>query len=103
MTEPHRRPRHSDDIGERDVRGIRRVATTTGFLVLGLLPVAAAASPDAPPPTTTAVPVAIAQPVTLPAFTSDRLRPVLPETGLMMLVGSGLLALAAVVRRTTRT
>lgn len=80
------------------MRGIRRVATTAGFLVLALLPVAAAVSPEVPP---TSVPVAIAQPLTMPLLPSDG-RAVLPESGLLVLVGGGLLGLAAVVRRATR-
>ena len=84
------------------MRAVRRVATTTGFLVLALLPVAAAVSPDAVTPTQ--VPVAIAQPIAsmplLPRATSGRL---LPEPGLLVLVGTGLMGLAAIVRRSTRT
>ena len=84
------------------MRGVRRVATTAGFLVLALLPVAAAVSPDAVPPTT--VPVAIAQPIAamplIPIAASGR---ILPEPGLLVLVGTGLMGLAAIVRRTTRT
>ena len=81
------------------MRGIRRAATTAGFLVLALLPVAAAVSPDAPEP---AVPVAITQPVTMSLVSTQEGRPVLPESGLLVLVGSGLLGLAAVVRRATK-
>ena len=82
------------------MRGIRRVATTAGFLVLALLPVAAAVSPEAVPPT--AVPVAIAQPLTMPLLPTGAGRAVLPESGLLVLVGSALMGLAAVVRRTTK-
>ena len=81
------------------MRGVRRVATTAGFLVLALLPVAAAVSPDAVPPTN--VPVAIAQTIAaMPLFPVGRL---LPEPGLLVLVGTGLMGLAAIVRRSTRT
>jgi hypothetical protein len=82
------------------MRGIRRVATTTGFLVLALLPVVAAVSPEAVPPTS--VPVAIAQPLTMPLLPANGTHPVLPESGLLVLVGGGLLGLAAVVRRATK-
>jgi hypothetical protein len=74
---------------------------TAGLLVVALLPVAAAVSaePTAPPQ----VPVAIAQPLAVlgPLGSSDR--PMLPESGLLMLVGTALMGLAAIVRRTTRT
>lgn len=76
------------------------MATTAGFLVLALLPVAAAVSPDSVTPD---VPVAIAQPIAampIPVAASGR---VLPEPGLLVLVGTGLMGLAAIVRRSTRT
>ena len=82
------------------MRAMRRLGITTGLLVMALLPLAAAVS--AQPAASTAVPVAIAQPVA--AF-----RPIgsgaaiLPESGLLILVGGGLMGLGAVVRRTTRT
>jgi hypothetical protein len=76
------------------------VATTAGFLVLALLPVAAAVSPDAPDPA--AVPVAITQPVTMSLLPTHEGRGVLPESGLLVLVGSALMGLAAIVRRTTK-
>jgi len=74
--------------------------TTSGFLFLALLPVAAAVSPEAEPPTS--VPVAIAQPLTMPLLPSSESRATLPESGLLVLVGTGLLGLAAIVRRTTK-
>lgn len=84
------------------MRGIRRAATTAGFLVMALLPVAAAVSPDPAPPST--VPVAITQPLgNLATGLAPAGAPVLPESGLIVLVGSGLLGLAALMRRTTRT
>jgi hypothetical protein len=79
---------------------MRRITTTAGLLMIAFLPVAAAVSaePATPPP----VPVAIAQPLAgmgpLAAVT-----PVLPESGLLLLVGTGLLGLASIVRRTTKT
>ncbi len=82
------------------MRGIRRVAVTAGFLVLALLPVAAAVSPEAVPET--AVPVAIAQPLAMPLLTKRDAEPILPESGLLVLVGTGLMGLAAIVRRTTK-
>jgi hypothetical protein len=65
-----------------------------------LLPLAAAVSaePAAPP----AVPVAITQPLAaIGPFGSGTA--LLPESGLLLLVGTGLMGLAAIVRRTTRT
>jgi hypothetical protein len=81
------------------MRGIRRAAATIGLLVTALLPVAAAVSPEAAPPAD--VPVAITQPIGtfapfLPRGTT------LPESGMTILVGSGLLGLAAILRKTTR-
>lgn len=80
------------------MRGIRRVAML-GFLMLAFLPVAAAVSPERA--TRTAVPVAITQPLTMPLISSAR-HPILSESGLLMLVGSGLFGLAAIVRRATK-
>lgn len=94
------------------MRGMRKVITTTGFLGLALLPLIGAVSPDAPPPVNAApprVPVAIAQPlaamdggalVAMPS--SPVVDAMLPEPGLLVLVGSALMGLAAVVRRTTK-
>ena len=81
------------------MRGMRRIGTTVGFLMLALLPVVAAVSPDAAAPTP--VPIAIAQPLIGGAPFFRRITPLLPESGLLLLVGGGLLALAAVVRRVT--
>ena len=79
---------------------MRRVAIVAGFLGLALLPVAAAAvSPDTPPPNP--MPVAIAQPIAVRAPQLPAWSPRLSETGLLVLVGTGLLGLGAVVRRTT--
>jgi hypothetical protein len=78
---------------------MRRIVTTAGLLVLALLPVAAAISPETASPTP--VPVAIAQPlIGTSAFFHTGAR-VVPETGLLLLVGGGLLGLAAVVRKAT--
>ena len=82
------------------MRGMRRIVTTAGLLVLALLPVAAAVSPEAAAPTP--VPVAIAQPLIAPSPFFRAGSPVVPETGLMLLVGGGLLGLAAVVRKATK-
>lgn len=82
------------------MRAMWRVATTIGFLVLALLPVAAAVSPGAGSPT--AVPVAIAQPLPMSMVSAGHHRAVLPESGLLILVGGGLLGLGAIMRRTTR-
>lgn len=78
---------------------MRRAGITTGLLMVALLPVAAAVSAE---PSTTPAPVAIAQPlVTIGPFGAGG-APVLPESGLLVLVGSGLMGLAAIVRRATR-
>src|SRR5918997_6294873 len=92
----------------RDMRGMRKVITTTGFLGLALLPIVGAVSPDAPPPVNAApsrVPVAIAQPLAamdggaLVAMPSSPVaEAMLPEPGMLVLVGSALMGLAAVVR-----
>ena len=80
---------------------MRRAATTTGLLMMAFLLVAAAVSAE--PSSQTPVPVAIAQPLgaigpeIVPGDT-----PVLPESGLLLLVGTGLMGLAAIVRRTTK-
>ena len=84
-------------------RSVRRTALTIGVLIVALLPVTAAVSseevrqPDAP--------VAVTQPVGNIAQFLGRTAatPVLPESGLIMLVGSGLLGLGTIVRRSTRT
>jgi len=87
------------------MRGLRKVMTSVGFLSLALLPLIAAVSPEAATSALDALPsgqlpVAIAQPLAvMPATTG--LNPMLPESGLLVLVGSALLGLAAVVRRTT--
>jgi hypothetical protein len=99
MTGDRRARTRRDKRGEGNMRGIRRVTTTAGFLVLALLPVAAAVSPDRVP--AGPVPVAIAQPLTMPLL-SERSSPILSESGLLVLVGSGLMGLAAFVRRTTK-
>ena len=81
------------------------VAMTAGLLVLIMWTVAAAVSPD---PSSirrgsahgrqTSPPLAVAQPVVLPPTLTPT--PILGDSGLLLLVGSGLIALAALVRRT---
>ena len=78
---------------------------------MALLPLIGAVSPDTPPPVNAApqrVPVAIAQPLAVMeggALVAMPKSPVadamLPEPGMLVLVGSALMGLAAVVRRTT--
>lgn len=81
--------------------GMRRLVIALGFLGLVLLPIAAAALAPDPPP---ALHVAIAQPIAavsaplMPAPSSPRLS----ETGLLVLIGSALMGLGTLVRRTTR-
>jgi hypothetical protein len=82
---------------------------TAGLLGLALVPMIGAVAPE--PPVNTPqprVPVAMAQPiaamdrsslVTIPASRASDA--ILPESGMLVLVGSALMGLAAVVRRTT--
>ena len=80
---------------------MRRTAVMFGVLVLALLPLTAAVSTDAATPDE--IPVAITQPIgRIAAPLGSAGAPLLPETGMMMLVGSGLLALGTIVRRSTR-
>ena len=73
---------------------------TIGLLVLALLPVAAAVSPDdAAAPD---VPVAITQPIGNFAVVHSRGQAALSESAMTLLVGGGLIGLASIVRRTTR-
>ena len=93
------------------MRGMRRVITTAGLLVLALVPLAGAVSPEPPTSVDAAprrVPVAIARPLaamdgaSLVAMPSSAVADaMLPESGMLVLVGSALMGLAAVVRRTT--
>ena len=80
---------------------MRRAATTIGVLVVALLPMMAAVSPEAA--SAPEVPVAITQPVAnIAKVIGKSTTPVLPEAGMIMLVGSGLLGLGTLVRRSTR-
>jgi hypothetical protein len=91
------------------MRQMRNVVTTVGLLVLALVPIIGAASPESPLSVNdepSRVPVAIAQPlavmkgnslVTIPA--SPKADAMLPESGMLVLVGSALMGLAAVVRK----
>jgi hypothetical protein len=84
---------------------------TAGVLVAALLPMAAAMPADAPPAPplepSSRVPVAIAQPLAamdtgvLVSMPTTKGPARLPESGMLVLVGSALMGLAAVVRRTT--
>jgi hypothetical protein len=79
------------------MRGVRRAIITVGFLSLALLPIMAAVPPETAASTLNTLPpaqmpVAIAQPLGAMEV---------PESGLLVLVGSALLGLASVVRRTT--
>ena len=84
------------------MRSMRRAAMTIGVLVLALLPATAAVSPEAA--SAPDVPVAITQPVGNIATVLGRrsATPLLPEAGMILLVGSCLLGLGAIVRRSTR-
>jgi len=93
--------------------GLWRVMTSVGFLSLALLPLIAAVSPEAATSALDALPtgrlpVAIAQP--LAVLDGKRLVAIprasgsgamLQESGMLVLVGSALFGLAAIVRRTT--
>jgi hypothetical protein len=96
------------------MREIRRAIATVGLLSLALLPVMAAvptdrakkASLDSLP--SSHMPVAIARPLgtierPLAVRPSTRFgtKPMLPESGMLVLVGSALLGLASIVRKTT--
>ena len=92
------------------MRAMRKLMITTAMLTMALLPMIAAVSPET---TTTAardssVSVAIAQPLAVmdgaplvAVSRRDKSNPMLPESGMLVLVGSSLLGLAALVRRTT--
>jgi hypothetical protein len=79
------------------MRAMRRLGTTAGLVIMALLPVAAAVSAE--PATTAAAPVAIVHPIAAFRVGSGA---ILPESGLLILIGTGLLGLAAIVRRATR-
>lgn len=81
------------------VQGIRRTGIIVKLLLLAL-PIAAVASLDAATPT--AVPVALTEPLTTPLMSVAREHRLLSDSGLLMLMGSGLLGLAAIVRRTSK-
>jgi hypothetical protein len=90
---------------------MRKMITTAGLLGLALMPMLGAVSPDAASPVNAApsrMPVAISQPLaameggplmTMPSSPANDA--MLPEPGMLVLVGSALMGLAAVVRRTT--
>ena len=90
------------------MRGINKLITTAGLLGIALLPALAAVPPDPPAtPRDGRIPVAIAQP--LAAIDSSPILVVrtgsgstkLSEPGMLVLVGSALLGLAAIVRKAT--
>ena len=82
---------------------------TTALLAMALLPMIAAVSPEAATAARdSSVSVAIAQPLAamdgapiVAVSRRDKSNPMLPESGMLVLVGSSLLGLAALVRRTT--
>ena len=92
------------------MREFRSVMMTVALLVATLLPIVAAMPTEQTPPAlepSQRVPVAIAQPLAamdtglLVAIPSTSRTARLPETGMLVLVGSALMGLAAVVRKTT--
>ena len=90
------------------MRRVRTVIATTGLLMLALLPLVAAVSSGdgaspANPESQRRVPVAIAQPLAAidrPLVAAGH-QAIISEPGMLVLVGSALLGLASVVRRTT--
>ena len=84
------------------MRSMRRAAMTISVLVLALLPATAAVSPEAA--SAPDVPVAITQPVGNIARVLGRqsATPLVPEAGMILLVGSCLMGLGVIVRRSTR-
>ena len=83
------------------MRAARKVGITTLFMLVALLPAAAAMSPAADRPNDVAL--SIAQPLT--GFSTVRTfgdRDLASTPGLLVLVGSALMVLASIVRRTTR-
>jgi len=81
------------------MRAMRRAKVMLGLMTMALLPVAAAVSaePAAQPPMAIVQPLGVLNTAAVASGGA-----VLPESGLLVLVGTGLLGLAAVVRRTTR-
>jgi hypothetical protein len=89
------------------MRGMRRITTTMALLLAALLPVMASVTPDPPPAALDrTLPVAMAQPLAstdgapLVAVPRTESWPTLPESGMLVLVGTTLIGLAALVRRT---
>jgi hypothetical protein len=83
------------------MRGTRRVWTTGGILSLALVLLAAAVV--SPEPLSHRMPMAIAQPLARSGAPLAATRPpfVLPDSGLLALVGTALIGLGTLVRRTT--
>ena len=88
--------------------GMWKLTMTVALLITALLPMMASVSPEAAtPPREAALPVVIAQPLAamdggpLIAMPRGESTPTLPESGMLILVGSALFGLAALVRRTT--
>jgi len=69
-----------------------------GILIMALLPITAAVAAAAATPDE--IPIAITQPIGHFAVGTPGL--VVPETVMMMIVGTGLLGMGAIVRRSTR-
>jgi hypothetical protein len=94
----------ADDIrrGRAGMRRIWRSAATTGLLVLALLPVAAAVSSETAVPTLAAV--ALTQPFSGAAtfFPHGTIPSRWAESGWLLLIGGGLMALGIVARKATR-
>ena len=87
--------------------GMRRVITIAALLTLTIVPVAAALSwvTPAASPVSVAVAKAPATVVSLEPLgvAAAEREPLLPPSGMLMLVGSGLLGLAFILNATTKT
>lgn len=101
------KPLHAPRTGEQlPMRGITRLIVTIGLLGIASVPVIAAVPPEPPAsPLDAHIPMAIAQPLgarapVLRTPVAERTA-MLPEPGMLVLVGSALLGLAAIVRKTT--
>jgi hypothetical protein len=83
------------------MRAARRVGVTTLFILMALLPAVAAIPSDTDRPPDVAL--SIAQPLSGLTSIGIRTRDITSTPGLLLLVGSALMGLASIVRRTTRS
>ena len=84
------------------MRARRRAELTAGLLMIALTSVGGAVSAE--PALPSDMPIAITQPLgSIGSNLLTRDGALLPEPGLLMLVGTGLMGLAAILGRSTRT